>query len=302
MYRPLRDLGDARTAVEVGAYALGEVERVRADLAADTALHSPGRTSEGGAPTGNSPVGSPRTRDWAPALLEVRALSVVRGDHATPPTSLEVAPGEIVALVGPTGSGKTSLLRALLGLERSITGAVRYGGLDLTQAGVGPGERPFAWVPQEPAIVAGSLASNIALGADFRRGGGGPRGARRRWSRRRARLAGRELAARARGRPALGRGAGAVGRRAAVGGHRPRPVDRAPRPAPRRAHRRPRRGVPGARPRHPGLPAGRADHPPRHAPPGAARPRRPRGPPRGEHVSGAAGAAPAPGRRDSLRP
>jgi ABC-type transport system involved in cytochrome bd biosynthesis fused ATPase/permease subunit len=76
-----------------------------------------------------------------------------------------VAPGELVALVGPTGSGKTSLLRALLGLERSITGAVRYGGCDLTWAGVGPGERPFAWVPQEPAIVAGSLAGNVALGA-----------------------------------------------------------------------------------------------------------------------------------------
>jgi len=91
-------------------------------------------------------------------------ISVIRGAHATPPTSLEAAPGELVALVGPTGSGKTSLLRALLGLERSITGSVRYGDRDLTRAGVGPSERPFAWVPQEPAILTGTLSSNVALG------------------------------------------------------------------------------------------------------------------------------------------
>ncbi len=168
MYRPLRDVGDARVAIERGAYALVELDRVRADLGAATPLHSPDRAPGREAPTANSPVGSPRTPAWPPASLEVRALSVVRGDHATPPTSLEVAPGEIVALVGPTGSGKTSLLRALLGLERGVTGAVRYGERDLTGAGVGPDERPFAWVPQDPAIVAGSLASNIALGAAYR--------------------------------------------------------------------------------------------------------------------------------------
>src|SRR6185437_3902608 len=63
MYRPLRDLGDARSAVEVGAYALRELDRVRADLVADTALHSPSRTSGTGVPAVNRGVGSPRTRD-----------------------------------------------------------------------------------------------------------------------------------------------------------------------------------------------------------------------------------------------
>ena len=164
MYRPLRDLGDSRTAAERGAQALDALRGVGGD---DTALHSLGSL--------RTPAESPSnvTETWPAARLEVRGLSVVRGAHATPPTSLEAAPGELVALVGPTGCGKTSLLRALLGLERSVTGSVRYGDRDLTGAGVGPSERPFAWVPQEPAILTGTLASNVALGLPEPRARGG---------------------------------------------------------------------------------------------------------------------------------
>jgi energy-coupling factor transporter ATP-binding protein EcfA2 len=68
-----------------------------------------------------------------------------------------------VAVVGPTGSGKTTLLRALLGLEPSATGIVRYGADDLTHRGVGPSERPFAWVAQDAPIIAGSLEENVTL-------------------------------------------------------------------------------------------------------------------------------------------
>jgi ABC-type multidrug transport system fused ATPase/permease subunit len=157
MYRPLRDLGDARIAVERGAEALAELDRVRAgdgDTSGSTAASATPRT-----------VSSGRTAPWALETLRVQNLSVVHADHPTPPTTLDAAPGEIVALIGPTGAGKTSLLRALLGLTREVRGSVTYGGVDLTAAGVGPRERPFAWVPQEPAIVAGTLAENIALGA-----------------------------------------------------------------------------------------------------------------------------------------
>lgn len=151
MYRPLRDLGEARIAVERGSQALDELDRLRAEVEGGTAVHTPVRGAH--------------TPPWRLEHLAVHGLAVVRGDQATPPTSLEAGPGEIVALVGPTGSGKTSFLRALLGLERGTTGEVRYGDRVLDGAGVGPTERPFAWVPQEPAIVSGTLAENIALGA-----------------------------------------------------------------------------------------------------------------------------------------
>ena len=151
MYRPLRDLGEARIAIERGGYALEELNQLRAEVTGATVVHTP--------------VSSAHTPAWRLEYLAIHELAVVRGEHATSPTTLEAAPGEIVALVGPTGSGKTSLLRALLGLERGVTGEVRYGARDITGAGVGPSERPFAWVPQEAAIISGTLDENIALGA-----------------------------------------------------------------------------------------------------------------------------------------
>jgi ABC-type multidrug transport system fused ATPase/permease subunit len=158
MYRPLRDLGDARTAVERGADALGVLDGVRADLEAGAA-HLRVRAPLGGH------ASTSRTYGWEAARLVVRGLSVARGAWSTPVTDLHAEPGEIVALVGPTGSGKTTLLRALLGLEPDARGAVHYGDHDLSAAGVGPRERPFAWVPQEAAVISGTLADNVTLGA-----------------------------------------------------------------------------------------------------------------------------------------
>jgi ABC-type transport system involved in cytochrome bd biosynthesis fused ATPase/permease subunit len=96
--------------------------------------------------------------------LDVDGVRVVRNGAEGVRTTFSAEPGEIVVLVGPTGSGKTTLLRALLGLEPDVKGSVRYAGQELSHRAVGPSERPFAWVPQEPAIVTGTLEENVALG------------------------------------------------------------------------------------------------------------------------------------------
>ena len=79
--------------------------------------------------------------------------------------TLRIEAGAIAVLAGPTGVGKTTLLRTLLGLERPASGDIFFDGERLGDAPAGPGARPFAWVPQDAPVLADTLAANIALGA-----------------------------------------------------------------------------------------------------------------------------------------
>ncbi len=75
--------------------------------------------------------------------------------------SLDIAPGETVALVGPSGSGKSSLLHLLLGLAPLTHGTVSVAGENLAM--VGPITGLAAWAGQSPLIVPGTIRDNVAL-------------------------------------------------------------------------------------------------------------------------------------------
>jgi branched-chain amino acid transport system ATP-binding protein len=66
-------------------------------------------------------------------LLDVRDLHVRYGRvHAVRGVSLQLQAGQVVAVVGANGAGKSSLLRAILGIEKTAAGGVRYDGADIT--------------------------------------------------------------------------------------------------------------------------------------------------------------------------
>jgi ABC-type multidrug transport system fused ATPase/permease subunit len=150
-YRPVRDLGDARAWCIRGQRAK---EAIDALLVSDAA-HLPSVVTREPA----TAEASPRFWEGETGALELSALGALeRG----PATSVVIGPGELLALVGPTGSGKTTLLRVLLGLEPA-RGQLSYAGIELTGRGVGPTQRPFAWVPQEAPLVSGTVLENVAL-------------------------------------------------------------------------------------------------------------------------------------------
>ncbi|MFF1517162.1 thiol reductant ABC exporter subunit CydD [Streptomyces sp. NPDC058305] len=86
-----------------------------------------------------------------------------RFTNAVSDVSFTVAPGETVALVGPSGVGKSTLLNVLLGFVEPTAGRVRAGGVDLSAADLTEWRSRIAWVPQRPHLYAGSIAENVRL-------------------------------------------------------------------------------------------------------------------------------------------
>jgi NHLM bacteriocin system ABC transporter ATP-binding protein len=78
--------------------------------------------------------------------------------------SLRIAPGEYIAIVGPSGSGKSSLFRLLLGFEKPESGAVFFDGKALDTLDVSAVRRQLGVVLQNGKLATGSLYENICGG------------------------------------------------------------------------------------------------------------------------------------------
>jgi len=78
--------------------------------------------------------------------------------------SMEIRPGETVALVGPSGAGKTTVFQLLLRFYAPQSGAISIDGVDLAKADPQSVRRLIGLVPQETVIFSGSIAENIRYG------------------------------------------------------------------------------------------------------------------------------------------
>lgn len=78
--------------------------------------------------------------------------------------SIHAAPGEIVALVGPSGEGKTTIIRILLGLLNITSGSAVIRDYNAKKADISAGTRKFfAYVPQDKSIFSGTVAENMRM-------------------------------------------------------------------------------------------------------------------------------------------
>src|SRR5262245_25100752 len=96
--------------------------------------------------------------------LELEQVTVRYGERtALRDISLAVLPGELVSLLGPSGSGKSSLLRAVAGLERPTTGVIRFEGRDITD--LPAHARGFGLMFQDYALFPHrDVAGNVGFG------------------------------------------------------------------------------------------------------------------------------------------
>ncbi len=83
--------------------------------------------------------------------------------YALKPTLLEVAAGEMLALLGPSGCGKTTMLRIIAGFVVPDTGSIRIGGTDITE--LAPHRRGLGMVFQNYSLFPHmTVGENVAYG------------------------------------------------------------------------------------------------------------------------------------------
>jgi putative spermidine/putrescine transport system ATP-binding protein len=115
------------------------------------------------------PFGSASEMEASPTALEVREARVFYGAHCVlDGVSLGAAGGEFIALLGSSGCGKTTLLRAICGFVTVTSGAISVGGRDITH--LPPDKRNIAMVFQSYALWPHmTVAQNMAYGLKLRR-------------------------------------------------------------------------------------------------------------------------------------
>jgi ATP-binding cassette subfamily B protein len=134
--------------------AAGATERLFELLAVEPAIRAP-----------SQPQSLPRPARGTIDFEEVTFHYPSRPDApAIGGMSLSIAAGERVALVGPSGAGKTTVFQLLLRFYDPQAGRIRIDGVDISRADPDVVRRRLALVPQDPVIFATSVLENVRYG------------------------------------------------------------------------------------------------------------------------------------------
>lgn len=137
---------------------IGQIPRIISGSVAAGRIRELSELPQDPAPTDELPT------PWCRIRLEGVSAAYEDGVRVLDNISLTAGPGEIIALVGPSGEGKTTLLRLLLGLMQPLEGTMELTDARGTVHTLGTQTRRyFSYVPQGNTLLAGSIAQNLRM-------------------------------------------------------------------------------------------------------------------------------------------
>lgn len=149
MFQPIRDLAEKYNIFQA---AMASSERIFRLLDESPTLQAPARPG-----TPSAPAGSIEFQDvW---------LSYIPGEPVLRGISFRVAPGEKIALVGPTGHGKTTIVSALCRFYDVERGRILVDGLDVREWDRAALRRHLGLVLQDVFLFSGTIGENLSLGS-----------------------------------------------------------------------------------------------------------------------------------------
>lgn len=166
LFDPLRQFADKFTAIQAGLTA---VERITDLFSIPIEIRDPVRAPEKALAVALLTYGSASSSEATAA--EIRFDHVTFGykpdEYVIQDLTFTIRPGEKVALVGPTGAGKSSIIRLLCRLYDINQGSILLDGVDIRELPQVELRRRMAVILQDGFLFAGDVKSNITLGEDY---------------------------------------------------------------------------------------------------------------------------------------
>ncbi|MFQ3618953.1 MAG: ABC transporter ATP-binding protein [Cyanobacteriota bacterium] len=159
LFDPLREFAEQFTAIQAGFTAL---ERVSDILVEPIEIRDPEVRDRGVPAVHHSTAQAPGEIRFEQVSFGYKPDELVLRD-----LDFTIAPGEKVALVGPTGAGKSSIIRLLCRLYEVTSGRILLDGVDIREMPQAELRRRMAVILQDGFLFAGDVKSNIALGETY---------------------------------------------------------------------------------------------------------------------------------------
>ncbi|WP_017327642.1 ABC transporter ATP-binding protein [Synechococcus sp. PCC 7336] len=151
-FNPLRQLAEKFTSLQAGFTA---VERITGMLELPIAVSDPAHPI---------PLPSPMRGE---VQFEAVSFGYKPDELVLKNLSFTIRPGEKVALVGPTGAGKSSIIRLLARLYDASSGSIAIDGVDIRDLAQADLHRHVGTILQDPFLFSGNIRDNITLGEDY---------------------------------------------------------------------------------------------------------------------------------------